>query len=49
MSAIITKYVTEYKLNKEISMSLEELRPHGPVLLKLLTDVMKREKGHQRL
>ena len=48
MSAIITKYVTEHKLNKE--MSLEELRSHGPVLLiKLLIDVMKREKGCWRL
>ena len=47
MSAIITKYVTEHKLNKE--MGLEELRPHEPVLLKLLTDVTKRKKGHQHL
>ena len=47
MSAIITKYVTEHKLNKE--MSLEELRPHGPVLLKLLTDGTKRDKGRWRL
>ena len=45
MFAIITKYVTEHKLNKE--MSLEELRSHELVLLKLLIDVMKRKKSHQ--
>ncbi|RGB21408.1 hypothetical protein C1646_778103 [Rhizophagus diaphanus] len=47
MSAIITKSVADHKLNKD--MSNEELSQHAPALLKLLTDKLKRLKGHQRL
>src|SRR5438874_10776196 len=46
MSAIVTKYVAEHKLSKD--MSNEELSQHAPELLKLLTDKLKRDKGHQR-
>ena len=46
MFAIITKYVADHKLNKD--MSNEELSQHVPELLKLLTDKLKRDKGHQR-
>src|SRR4051794_4774553 len=46
MSAIITKYVAEHKLNKD--MSDEELSQHAPELLELLTDKLKRDKGRQR-
>ena len=46
MSAIVTKYVAEHKLNKD--MSNEELSQHIPVLLELLTDKLKRDKGRQR-
>jgi hypothetical protein len=46
MSAIVTKYVAEHKLNKE--MSNEELSQHAPALLELLTDKLKRDKGRQR-
>ncbi|RGB25508.1 hypothetical protein C1646_771648 [Rhizophagus diaphanus] len=42
MSAIITKYVADYKLNKD--MSNEELSQHALVLLELLTDKLKRLK-----
>ncbi|PKK58386.1 hypothetical protein RhiirC2_796397 [Rhizophagus irregularis] len=47
MSAIITKYVADHKLNKD--MSNEELSQHASVLLELLTDKLKRLKGRQRL
>src|SRR4051812_46761201 len=47
MSAIITKYVADHKLNKD--MSNEELSQHTLALLELLTDKLKRLKGHQRL
>ncbi|CAB4402421.1 unnamed protein product [Rhizophagus irregularis] len=46
MSAIVTKYVAEHKLNKD--MSNEELSQHTPALLELLTDKLKRDKGHRR-
>jgi hypothetical protein len=46
MSAIVTKYVAEHKLNKD--MSNEELSQHAPELLELLTDKLKRDKGRQR-
>jgi hypothetical protein len=46
MSAIVTKYVAEHKLNKD--MSDEELSQHAPALLELLTDKLKRDKGQQR-
>ena len=45
MSAIITKYVAEHKLSKD--MSDEELSQHAPELLELLTDKLKRDKGRQ--
>ena len=45
MSVIVTKYVADHKLNKE--MSDEELSEHIPVLLELLTDKYKRDKGRQ--
>ncbi|RGB24121.1 hypothetical protein C1646_773535 [Rhizophagus diaphanus] len=47
MSTIITKYVANHKLNKDISN--EELSQHALALLELLTDKLKRLKGHQRL
>src|SRR5688572_13909058 len=47
MSAIITKYVADHKLNKD--MSNEELNQHASALLELLTDKLKRLKGHQHL
>ena len=46
MSAIVTKYVADHKLNKE--MSNEELSQHAPALLELLTDKVKNDKGRQR-
>src|SRR5271163_3550542 len=46
MSAIVTKYVAEHELSKD--MSNEELSQHAPELLKLLTDKLKRDKGRQR-
>ena len=46
MSAIVTKYVAEHKLNKD--MSNEELSQYAPALLELLTDKLKRDKGRQR-
>ena len=46
MSTIITKYVAEHKLSKD--MSNEELSQHAPELLELLTDKLKRDKGRQR-
>ena len=46
MSVIITKYVADHKLNKD--MSNEELSQYVPALLELLTDKLKRDKGHQR-
>src|SRR4051812_19826886 len=46
MSAIVTKYVAEHNLNKDISN--EELSQHAPALLELLTDKLKRDKGRQR-
>lgn len=46
MSTIVTKYVAEHKLNK--NMSNEELSQHVLALLKLLTDKLKRDKGRQR-
>src|SRR3954447_23970746 len=45
MSAIVTKYVAEHKLSKD--MSNEELSQHAPALLELLTDKLKRDKGHR--
>ena len=45
MSAIVTKYVAEHKLGKD--MSNEELSQHTPALLNLLTDKLKRDKGRQ--
>ena len=46
MSAIVTKYVAEHKLSKD--MRNEELSQHVPELLELLTDKLKRVKGCQR-
>src|SRR4051795_9915847 len=46
MFAIVTKYVAEHKLSKD--MSDEELSEHAPELLELLTDKLKRDKGRQR-
>ena len=46
MFAIITKYIAEHKLSKD--MSNEELSQHAPELLELLTDKLKRDKGYQR-
>ncbi|RIA91859.1 hypothetical protein C1645_821404 [Glomus cerebriforme] len=46
MSAIVTKYVAEHKLSKD--MSNEELSQHASELLELLTDKLKRDKGRQR-
>ena len=46
MSSIVTKYVAEHKLNKD--MSNEELSQHAPALLELLTDKLKRDKGRRR-
>src|ERR1044071_9262683 len=46
MSAIVTKYVAEHKLSKD--MSNEELSQHVPALLELLTDKLKRDKSRQR-
>src|SRR6266516_5697551 len=46
MFAIVTKYVAEHKLSKD--MSNEELSQHAPELLELLTDKLKRDKGRQR-
>src|SRR5277367_1581629 len=46
MSAIVTKYVADHKLSKD--MSNEELSQHAPELLELLTDKLKRDKGRQR-
>ena len=43
MSAIVTKYVAEHKLSKD--MSNEELSQHAPELLELLTDKLKRDKA----
>ena len=43
MSAIVTKYVAERNLSKD--MSNEELSQHAPELLELLTDKLKRDKG----
>ena len=46
MSAIVTKYVADYKLSKD--MSNKELSQYAPELLKLLTNKLKRDKGRQR-
>ena len=46
MSAIVTKYVAEHKLNKE--MGNDELSQYALALLELLTDKVKRDKGRQR-
>ena len=46
MSAIVAKYVAEHKLSKD--MSNEELSQHALVLLELLTDKLKRDKGRRR-
>ncbi len=43
MSAIVTKYVVEHKLSKD--MSNEEFSQHISELLELLTDKLKRDKG----
>ena len=45
MSAIVTKYVAEHKLSKDISN--EELSQYASELLELLTDKLKRDKDHQ--
>ena len=47
MFAIVTKYVAEHKLSKD--MSNEKLSQHAPELFELLTDKLKRDKGRQRL
>ncbi|RIA83722.1 hypothetical protein C1645_742868 [Glomus cerebriforme] len=47
ISSFITKYVADYKLNKE--MSNEELSQHVLALLELLIDRVKRDKDHQYL
>ncbi len=39
---IITKYIADHKLNKE--MSNEELNQHALILLKFLTDKLKKDK-----
>src|SRR6266542_2702382 len=46
MSAIVTKYVAEHKLSKD--MRNEELSQHALELLELLTDKPKRDKDRQR-
>ena len=46
MFAIVTKYVAEHELSKD--MSNEELSQHAPALLELLTDKLKRDKGRRR-
>src|SRR3954463_9367046 len=46
MFAIVTKYVAEHKLSKD--MSDEDLSQHASALLKLLIDKLKRDKGRQR-
>ncbi len=46
MSVIVTKYVAEHKLSKDISN--EKLSQHALELLKLLTDKLKKDKGRQR-
>jgi len=45
MSAIVTKYIADHKLSKD--MSDEELNKHTSALLELLTDKLKRNKGCQ--
>src|SRR6266487_7174018 len=45
MSTIVTKYVAEHKLSKDISN--EELSQHTSELLELLTDKLKRDKNRQ--
>ena len=45
MFAIVTKYISEYKLSKD--MSNEELSQYTSELLELLTDKLKRDKGRQ--
>src|SRR6266498_1629069 len=46
MSVIVTKYVAEHKLSKDISN--EKLSQHALELLKLLTDKLKKDKSCQR-
>ena len=46
MFAIVTKYIAEHKLSKD--MSNEELSHHALALLELLTDKLKRDKSRQR-
>src|SRR6266542_5821778 len=46
MFAIVTKYVADYKLSKD--MSNKELSQNATELLELLTDKLKRDKGRQR-
>ncbi len=43
MSAIVTKYVVEHKLSKD--MSNEEFSQHISELLELLTDKLKRDRA----
>ncbi|CAB4431583.1 unnamed protein product [Rhizophagus irregularis] len=43
MSAIVTKYVAEHELSKD--MSNEELSRHAPSITRALTDKLKRDKG----
>ncbi|PKK57400.1 hypothetical protein RhiirC2_798100, partial [Rhizophagus irregularis] len=47
MSVIVTKYVADHKLSKD--MSDEELSQHAPALLELLTDKLKRDKEGETL
>ncbi len=47
MFMIVTKYIADHKLNKD--MSNEELSQHALALLELLIDKVKRDKGHQHL
>ena len=45
MSVIVTKYIANHKLSKD--MSDEKLSQNVPALLELLTDKLKRDKGRQ--
>ncbi|PKY56850.1 hypothetical protein RhiirA4_477441 [Rhizophagus irregularis] len=47
MSAIVTRFVRENKLNPE--MNLDELSRYAPELLSLLTDKVKRDQARRRL
>ncbi len=47
MSMIIIKYITKYKLNKDINN--EKFKLHRLELLKFLIDETKRDKNYQHL